>query len=100
MPTETDLVTPSASAFDYRPRTRMIFGVGCVEQVGQLASELAAKRVLLVTDPGIVRAGHADRVTTILKQHHISVVCFDRVEENPGTRCVASCVELARASAI
>jgi alcohol dehydrogenase len=76
----------------------MVFGVGCVDKLGEIARELAAKRVLLVTDPGIVRAGHADRVTAILKGHRIQVFCFDQVEENPGTKCVGKCLELAQAS--
>ena len=46
-------------AFDYQPRVRLIFGAGCSERAGELALEYGAKRVLLVTDSGIVAAGHA-----------------------------------------
>lgn len=87
-------------AFDYRPRTRIVFGVGCVDRVGEVAGELSSKRALLVTDPGIVRAGHAERVTAILKKRNVEVVCFDQVEENPGTHCVEKCVEVARAAGV
>ena len=57
--------TSILSAFDYQPRTRLVFGVGCIERVGELTRELGCKKVLLVTDSGIVAAGHADRVRKI-----------------------------------
>lgn len=95
-----NVAPPLPCAFDYRPRTRILFGVGSVAELGTVASEVSARRVLLVTDPGIVRAGHAERVTTILKERAIEVACFGQVEENPGTACVAKCVELAKAARV
>jgi alcohol dehydrogenase len=56
------LSTSSMNAFDHQPRTRLVFGVDAVQCAGQLARELGATCVLLVTDPGIVAAGHATRV--------------------------------------
>src|SRR5262249_1651825 len=84
----------------YHPRTRMVFGVHSVERVGEMAKELSAKKVLLVTDPGIVSAGHADRVRKLLEGQGMKVACFDEVEENPGTACVAKCVSKARDSRV
>jgi alcohol dehydrogenase len=94
-------VDPSPAAdgtasFDHRPRTRIIFGVNTVERVGELATELSARKVLLVTDPGIVAAGHAGRVTSLLEKQGIEVALFDQVEENPSTLCVDQCVKVAR----
>jgi alcohol dehydrogenase len=88
--------SPSTIPFDFQPRTRLVFGINGVEQIGQLASELSAKKVLLVTDPGIVSAGHAGRVIALLERNGQQVVCFDKVEENPSTKCVERCVEVAR----
>src|ERR1044071_6200685 len=88
------------ASFDYQPRTRIVFGANTVEQVGLLAEQLSAKQALLVTDPGIVSAGHADRVTTFLEKEGIKVARFAEVEENPGTRCVNTCVEVARAAGV
>ena len=47
--------------FDYQPRTRIVFGPGKVDSLGDLAGELGARRALVVSDPGIVAAGHAER---------------------------------------
>jgi alcohol dehydrogenase len=94
----SSLDAPDASTipFDYLPRTRLVFGISAIEQIGELAVEISAKRVLLVTDPGIVSAGHAGRVIGLLEHHGLQVVCFDKVEENPTTQCVERCVEVAR----
>ena len=45
--------------FDHTPRVRIVFGPGASMRAGQLARDLGGRRVLLVTDPGIVAAGHA-----------------------------------------
>ena len=38
-----------------------------VERAGELAREIGVKKVLLVTDPGVVAAGHAERVGRSLR---------------------------------
>ena len=91
---------PPLGVFDYQPRTRLVFGVGAVECVGELARELPAKKILLVTDRGIAAAGHAERVRRALEAAGLAVAFYDQVEENPSTRCVEKCVSFARAAAI
>src|SRR5262245_56306897 len=86
--------------FDYQPRTRLIFGPNVVERIGSLATELACKRVLLVTDKGIVTAGHAARVERLLQSAGLGVVTYHAVRENPTTRDVDDCVKVARAAGI
>jgi len=93
-------LTPPLTPLDYQPRTRVVFGVNSVERVGELAKSLGAKRVLLVTDRGIVSAGHAGRVQALLEAAGMTVTCFEQAQENPSTRCVERCVEVARDSAI
>jgi alcohol dehydrogenase len=86
--------------FDHQPRTRLIFGVDSLERIGELARELAARNVLLVTDPGIVAAGHAERALRLLESAHLKVSLFDRAAENPTTRCVEDCLSVARDAGI
>src|SRR5713226_4101399 len=100
IPFNADYRIPESIPFDYYSRTRVIFGTNCVERVGDLAGELGAKRVLLVTDRGIVKAGHAARLHNLLEHGGITVTQFDQVEENPSTSCVEKCVAVARQSAI
>ena len=47
--------------FDFQPRTRIVFGPGKIETLGELASELGARRALVVSDPGVITAGHTNR---------------------------------------
>lgn len=89
-----------AGLFDFVPRTRLVFGANTVERVGELAAELGGKRVLLVTDPGIVKAGHAARVQESLAKAGLHVSLFDRAKENPTTKCVDECVAVASAEKV
>lgn len=82
--------------FDTGERIQMIFGVGVVERIGALASQLPAKRVLLVTDPGLVKAGHAGRVRDLLQASQLVVTLHDQVRENPTTADVDRAVAIAR----
>lgn len=84
--------------FDSTISTRVIFGANSLEQIGGLTHELGAKTVLLVTDAGIVAAGHAARTLQLLRSAGRSVALFDAVEENPTTRIVDDCVMRARAA--
>jgi len=86
--------------FDYHPRTRIVFGVNSVDRVGALAREIGAKKILLVTDPGIVAAGHATRVRESLESSGLEVTFYDKAKENPTTQCVDACVAVARSAGI
>lgn len=86
--------------FDSRPRTRVVFGLNTLDRLGELARDLSTRRALLVTDAGIVAAGHVDRARRTLVAAGVEVVVFDGVRENPTTRDVDNCLEVARSSDI
>ena len=88
------------TAFDYQSRTRLVFGENSLERLGELARELGAQRVLMVTDPGIVTAGHVQRAERLLQAVGLGVVVFDKVRENPTTRDVEACLKVAQAAGI
>lgn len=85
---------------EFPSHTRLVFGAGVVAQVGTLARELGAQKILLVTDAGIVAAGHAGRVIAGLEAAGLRVTVFDQAKENPTTKCVAECVAAAQAAGI
>ena len=85
-------------SFDSTLRTRVVFGAGSLDRVGELAAGLGGHRVLLVTDAGIVRAGHAARAVSRLQAAGLAVTVFDAVRENPTTLDVARGLEVARAA--
>jgi alcohol dehydrogenase len=92
--------TNSSETFDWQPRPRLVFGAGEVGRVGDLARELGGNRVLLVTDPGIVAAGHVERALRSLKTAGLESALYDQVVENPTTSCVDACLTLAKSAAV
>jgi alcohol dehydrogenase len=82
--------------FDYQPRTRIVFGPEKIDSLGDLAGELGARRALVVSDPGIVQVGHAQRGLDSLRKAGIEAHLFDGVEENPTTDDVDAGAALAR----
>lgn len=83
--------------FDHHPAPRVIFGEGALAQLPDLADGLDGGRILLVTDPGIVNAGIADRALCLLRGAGRDVLVFDEVDENPTTDHVDAGVEAASA---
>jgi alcohol dehydrogenase len=82
-------------AFDFDPRTRVVFGSGTVNRLGELTAELGS-RVLLVTDKGLREAGHEDRAIQALRSAGLQVTVFDDVHPNPTTDDVERGLRLAR----
>ena len=82
--------------FDHQPRTRLVFGAGTLSRVGELARDLAAKRVLVVTDPGIAKAGYPAHAIALIEEEGLAAQLFAEVHENPSTVDVDHCVAAAR----
>jgi alcohol dehydrogenase len=74
--------------FDFQPRTRVVFGAGVIERLGELARELNFKRTLLVADHGMVASGHVDEAVRPLENAGVEVVRFHDFEVNPDTRMI------------
>ena len=77
-------------------RTQMVRGEGAIAQLGKLTRGLKCKRAFLVTDPGIVAAGHVDAAIESLKQFNIDVHVFDGAQENPTTANVDDGLAIAK----
>lgn len=82
--------------FDFHPRTRMVCGPDSIDRLGDLAGELGTRRALVVTDPGIVQAGHVERGLQSLRNANIDVEVFDGAHENPTTKDVEAGVTVAK----
>ena len=74
--------------FDFHCPTRIVFGPGKIDELGRSRWRLAMKRALVVSDPGIVAAGHTPRGIESLEAVGIDVALFDGVAENPTTEHV------------
>lgn len=83
-------------SFDFVLPTRVVFGSNTVDQLGTLTSELEVRRVLVVSDPGVIAAGHTERGLASLRKAELETELFDGARENPTTAQVAAGVELAQ----
>jgi alcohol dehydrogenase len=81
-------------------RTRVVFGTGALARLGEMAHEHGFHKTLLVTDRGIMSAGHAERASGFLRRAGIEVVVWSGFSENPDSTMIAAGAEIARAQGI
>jgi alcohol dehydrogenase class IV len=75
---------------------QIIFGRNAVEQLGEVAGRLGAKRVLVVTDAILDKAGVLDKVRGPLAKSGLAVEAFTGGEPEPSMRAAEKCLEQAR----
>ena len=90
---------PSIEAFELDWSARVIFAAGSLARLGEEVLRLGARRVLVVTDPGLVAAGHLKSALSSLHPVEVEVEVFDQVNENPTTEDVERGLEVARSFA-
>jgi alcohol dehydrogenase class IV len=75
---------------------KIILGVGVAKQAGREAKFLGGEKALIVTDPGVVKAGLLEGIQESLMSEKVRVGIFDRVEPEPPARVIDECAKLAR----
>ena len=68
--------------FELQVRTRVVVGAGSLSRLSELAKELNSCRALVVSDSGVVAAGHTQRGIDSLEQAGIKTQLFEGVHEN------------------
>jgi len=71
----------------YSP-TKLVFGPNAAREVAQEIQQLRGTKVLVVTDPGVVKADLLDPVKESLESAGIPYSLFDKVEPEPPGRLV------------
>jgi alcohol dehydrogenase class IV len=84
----------------FRTTRRILFGLGAVEKTGTEAQLLKAKKVLIITDPGVVQAGLLEGVEKSLRSVGLPFAIFDGVESDPRIEVVEKSVEKAKKEGI
>ncbi|WP_307801783.1 hydroxyacid-oxoacid transhydrogenase [Actinomadura violacea] len=72
------------------------FGTGAAEEIGYDLAQYGARRVLVVTDPGVAAIGGPQRVAGAMKAYGIEAAVFDRVHVEPTDASMREAVEFAR----
>lgn len=73
------------SAYELRKfvAPEIVFGVGAIDRVGQYATLYGARRVFVVSDPGVVAAGWTGKVLASLEAAGFRYFVFTSVSPNP-----------------
>ena len=82
--------------FGLRTPEWVFFGNGMVQKVGSEAKRLGAKRVMVLTDPGVKAAGLLERVKEPLKAEGLDFDVFDRVEPEPSIQSLLEASAMAK----
>ncbi len=77
----------------------LLFGPGSSQQLGDIALQHGFKRVLVVTDPVLLKAGLVEQVHAPLSKAGIAVEVFSGGEPEPSIRAAGNCLAAARAFA-
>ena len=77
------------------------FGRGASAEIGWDVQQLcrgAARRVLLVTDPGVAATGHPDRIAEAMGVRGLDVTTYDRARVEPTDASISQAIAFARSS--
>ena len=80
----------------FRTIPRIVIGPGAIKQLADEVKALNAKKVLIVTDKGLVAAGLISRAQNILEEAGLKPAVFDDVEADPRYEIVADCVAMIK----
>ncbi len=72
------------------------FGAGASAEVGHDLLGYAARRVLLVTDPGVAATGHPARIAEQIEARGLHVTTYDRVHVEPTDASLDEAIAFAR----
>ena len=81
--------------FSYQITTKILFGIGSIDNLGEEAAKLGRK-ALVITYPDIRRVGLLDKVLNALKEKGIDTVVFEKVQCNPHTTTIDEGAGVAR----
>jgi alcohol dehydrogenase class IV len=84
------------SVFTYAaPRLR--FGPGAADEIWHDVTRLGARRVLVVTDPGVLATGAPERIADQVRAHGIHAVVHDSAHVEPTDASLTAAIARARA---
>ena len=82
--------------FSSKPSPKLVYGRGTLRELPACVREFGGTAVFLVSDTGIVRAGHVGTARQLLEAAGIPVFVFDQAKENPTEADAAACRDVAR----
>lgn len=84
--------------FEFATTPRVILRPGTMRQPRDWAASLPGKRLFVITDPGLVKAGVVAPVVAALEEAGLTVMVYSDVEADPPEARVLATVEAARSA--
>ena len=82
--------------FSIKTPREIIFGCGCHEQLGEVLGRFGVEGVVLVTDPGLVKAGVCETVCGQLATLDMEYRVFDNMRPDPNIESVDDCLAVIK----
>lgn len=86
--------------FDFILPTKIRYGIGIVKVLGEELKLLKAKKIMIITDKGLVQAGIVNKITDLIQAEGLSYIIYDEIEANPKDYNVELAAEKARRESI
>jgi alcohol dehydrogenase class IV len=86
------------SFMKFAMNTRVLMGENVCEQICSQADLLGARKILLVTDEGLVKAGIVEKVLKHIDSKGFAVKVFDEIKPDPSVKVVDKGASVARDS--
>ncbi|MEP4889528.1 MAG: iron-containing alcohol dehydrogenase [Aliiglaciecola sp.] len=83
-------------SFVFNTTKSIVNAPNAASEIAEYCFKLKVKKVLLVTDPGIVSLGLHQKITASLNANSIPFVVFSEVEVDPPTEVIESALSFAR----
>jgi alcohol dehydrogenase YqhD (iron-dependent ADH family) len=82
--------------FTFHLPTKIIFGPGTIDQVGEEAAKLGQRALIVTGRRSAAEFGITDKVSDHLEREGIDAIVCDKIEPNPRTTTIDNAGELAR----
>jgi len=94
---ECTFATALPTRFRFYLPTRIEFGVGTLERVGEEAAKLGRRALIVISRGGSMRrTGILEKVQNFLSEHGVTSIIFDEVQPNPIAPTVDEGAQIAR----
>ena len=87
-------------AFTFFCPVKLIFGQPVAEALPAALAEIGARRVLLLSDPGLAQIGLAEQIAVLLRGAGLHVATFFDVKTNPTVADVEAALTVARSAEV
>lgn len=80
--------------FQFYEKVKVLYGNGCINQLGELAQMLGRSKALIVADKGIMQTDIVDKIKAGLDNENIGYAVYDKNEPNPPIRASEEAYEM------